>query len=294
MNHTRARRLGWTAMMMAAAGLMGAPLAMGAGLTGHILIVGQGPEQFLIQDLARAFERSHPGSAIDLEWDKNLRVVEMVKGGQAQIAVTGYTDPALKATQVGWDGIAVVVNFANPIREVTSDQVKALFSGRIVRWSELDGADTKVEVVQRPPDRNLNAGLEQSLGLPGLLKGARTARSDSSALREVSGRDAAVTYLSLSTALKAQEDGTPIQVLTIDKVEPGEPTVKSGRYKLRRPVLFLTATEADALSEAFVTFARSSEGQQIIRSMFAPMDSDSSKPKRADNEFAPSGQQNNS
>ncbi|MBI5853960.1 MAG: substrate-binding domain-containing protein [Nitrospirae bacterium] len=243
-----------------------------AGVTGHLLIVGQGPEQPVVQDLARAFEKGHPGTAIDLEWDRNLKAVEMVKTSQAQIAVTGLPDQTLAATQVAWDGIAVVVNFTNPIKEVTSAQVAALLSGEIVRWSELDGANTKVEVIQRPSDRNLTAALEQSLGLPSLLKGsAKIIRSDLSALSEVSGKDGAVTYLSLATALKAQEDGAPIQVLTIDRVEPGEPTVKNGRYKLRRPVLFLTSTQRDSLTEAFLAFARSPEGQHIIRSMFAPM-----------------------
>lgn len=253
-----------------------------SALSGHILIVGQGPEQPVLQELARVFERRYPGTAIDLEWDKNLRAVELVQAGKAQIAVTGQPAAPLRSTQVAWDGIAVVVNFANPIREVNASQVRALLSGEVRRWSELDGADRNVELVSRPVDLNLNAGLEQSLDLPGLLKGGKAARSDSSALREVSGRDAAVTYLSLNAALKAQEDGVPIQILTIDRVEPGEPTVTSGRYGLRRPVLLLTTPGPDPLTEAFLTFARSPEGQQILRSMFAPLASPAETHRAAD------------
>lgn len=268
-----------------ACGATGALSGPEAASTGQILIVGQGPEQPVIQELARAFERRNPGTAIDLEWDKNLRVAEMVKSGKAQLAVTGQPAPSLVATQVAWDGIAVVVNFANPIREVTLDHVKGLLSGSIARWSELDGADRKVELVPRPMDRNLNAGLEQALGLPGLLKAGKTVRSDTGALREVSGRDSAVTYLSLSTALKAQEDGAPIQVLSIDKVEPGEPTVTNEQYKLRRPVLFLTSPEPNLLTHAFVAFARSPEGQQILRSMFAPLSPESPQQNRGERDL---------
>ncbi len=264
----------------------GTPLTASA-LSGHLLLVGQGPEQPVLQELARLFERRNPGTAIDLEWDKNLRAVELVQAGKAQIAVTGQPAAPLRATQVAWDGIAVVVNFANPVREVNASQIRALLSGDILRWSELDGADRKVEIVSRPVDLNLNAGLEQSLGLPGLLKGGKAVRSDSSALREVSGRDAAVTYLSLNAALKAQEDGVPIQILTVDQVEPGEPTVTSGRYGLRRPVLFLTAPQPDPLTEAFLTFARSPEGQQILRSMFAPLASPAETPRAADAKPSP-------
>jgi phosphate transport system substrate-binding protein len=86
----------------------------------------------------------------------------------------------------------------------------------------------------------------------------------------VSGRDTAITPISLAAALRAQEDGIPIRILTVDKVDPGPPTVKSGQYKLRRPVLFLTAQQPDAMTETFIKFVRSAEGQEILRSTFVP------------------------
>jgi phosphate transport system substrate-binding protein len=74
----------------------------------------------------------------------------------------------------------------------------------------------------------------------------------------------------LAAALRAQEDGIPIRILTVDKVEPGFPTVKSGQYKLRRPVLLLTARQPDALTKAFIEFATSAEGQHTLQSTFVP------------------------
>jgi phosphate transport system substrate-binding protein len=250
----------WTAVAIAAPG-------------GRILIAGYGPELPIIQDLAKAFEKGHPGTAIDIEWDKTLRAVEMVRQGDAQIAVTDRPVAGLRSTHIAWDGIAVIVNFANPIREVTTPQVKALFSGQISRWSDLDGADRKVEVISRTVTDNITAGFESSLDLKGLLQSSgQPARSDQKALSMVSGRDNAITYISLASALKAQEDGIPIQILTIDKVEPGEPTVKDGRYQLRRPVLLVTGAQPDLVTEGFVTFTQSLEGQQLIRTLYVPLD----------------------
>lgn len=251
---------------MPAATVMAAPI-------GRILIAGYGPELPIIQDLAKAYEKRYPGTAIDIEWEKTVRAAEMVKQGDAQIAVTDRSVAALRSTHIAWDGIAVIVNFANPIREVTSPQVKALFSGRITRWSDLDGANTKVEVIPRAATDNITAGFEASLDLRGQLQSSgQLARSDQKALSIVSGRDAAVTYISLAAALRAQEDGIPIQILTIDKVEPGEPTVKNGRYMLRRPVLFLTDTKADPLTESFIAFTQSPEGHQLIHKLYVPLE----------------------
>lgn len=242
-----------------------------AGLTGRILIAGYGPELPVVQDLAKAYERLHPGTAIDIEWDSTVRAVHLVKSGEAQIAVTDQSDLALKATQIAWDGIAVIVNFSNPVTAVSSAQVKGLFAAQITSWSELDGAPAKVEVIPRTAVNNLTSGLQRALGLTNpIVASAAPVRSDQTLLNLVSGRDATISYLSLAAALKAQEDGISIHILTVDQADPGDATVKNGRYPLRRPVLMLTSLQPDPLTESFLSFARSVSGQALLRSMFVP------------------------
>jgi phosphate transport system substrate-binding protein len=235
----------------------------------RILVVGQGPEQPVIQELAQAYEKRHPGTVIDLEWDRVLESVAMVKNGQADLVVTGRRDPELRATQVAWDGIAVIVNFTNPLSEITSGQVRSLFTGEIQRWSTFEGSDARVELIRRTPDQNIDSGFEESLGIIGKMpESSKPIRSDQKTLASVSGKDNAVSYISLKAALDAQGLGIPIRILTIDKVEPGDPTVKEGSYKLRRPVLFLSREETQPLVDSFTAFARSAEGQAILSKMY--------------------------
>lgn len=242
-----------------------------AGVIGHIIVAGHGPELPVMQDLGRAFEKAHPGTAIDFEWDRTVKAVERVKAGEAQVAVTDQPDSALQTVPIAWDGIAVIVNFANPVNEVTTAQVRDLFTGKITRWSDLDGGDQLVEVLPRAAEDNMQFGLEMSLGIAGQFRATgRPVRTDEKALRAVSGRDRAVSYLSLAAALKAQEDGIPIRILTVDKVEAGQPTVRTGKYKLRRPVLFLIPSHPDPLTEAFVEFVTSSDGQKFLQPSFVP------------------------
>jgi len=286
MRNLKAKRFlgpSWTLTVAAAvltwvAGLAGA----WAGPTGRAVIAGYGPELPVMQDLAKAFEKVNPGTAVDFDWDKNVKAVERLKEGLAQIAVTDQEAPELVATPIAWDGIAVIVNFANPVSELTTDDVKQLFTGKIRRWSDLNGADTSVIVVDRTPYDNVKVGFEESLGIVGQIRSeGKPLRTDQRALREVSGKDAAISYLSLTAALKAQEDGIPIRVLILDRVDPGEPTVADGRYKLRRPVLLLTNKDPDPVTAAFVAFARSPEGQKIVRPMFVPYQTLPAMPKQA-------------
>jgi phosphate transport system substrate-binding protein len=242
-----------------------------AAPTGRIVIAGYGPELPVMQDLALAFEKTHVGTAVDFRWDKTVKAAEMVKSDHAQVAVSDTPDDDLKTMPIAWDGIAIIVNFSNSVKELTTSQVRDLFIGKITRWSDLDGGDQRVEVLLRAREDNVQSGLESSLQIVGGFRApGKPVRTDEKALRTVSGRDTAITAISLATALKAQEDGIPIRILTVDKVEPGFPTVRSGQYKLRRPVLLLTAHQPDAVTTAFIEFATSAKGQHILQSAFVP------------------------
>jgi phosphate transport system substrate-binding protein len=205
-----------------------------------------------------------------------VKAVDLVQSGSADIAVTDHLVAGLHASQIAWDGVAVIVNFANPIRELTSRQLKAVFAGQMMRWSEVAGANEKIEILDRAPEDNVKTGFEASLGITNQIPpSALVLRTDQKALRAVSGTRSAITYLSLAAALRAQEDGIPIQVLTIDGVEPGQPTLRNGTYGLRRPIYFLSQTKPGPVAESFLAFAQSVEAEQYMKSVFIPIGSPS-------------------
>ena len=89
------------------------PLPSRADVAGSLVIAGNGPENTTIETLARAFEKANPRAYIDILWEDNSKPVELVKSGQAHIAVTGAEDPALASKQIGWDGIGILVHLSN-------------------------------------------------------------------------------------------------------------------------------------------------------------------------------------
>ena len=97
---------------------------------------------------------------------------------------------------------------------------------------------------------------------------AQVRQSDQRAISSVAGSASAVTYASLGVALDAVTYGIGVALLSIDGVEPTEQTVKDGRYRMRRPVLLLRRKEPVPTSEAFVEFARSKVGQEIVEKTF--------------------------
>jgi phosphate transport system substrate-binding protein len=246
-----------------------------AEVAGSLVIAGNGPEQTTIETLARAFEKANPRAYVDILWDSNSKPLDLVKSGQAQIAVTGAPDPALADRQIGWDGIGIVVHLSNFTKEVSTQQVADIFSGKVKEWTELGGPETKILLIDRPGNQNLRESFETQLGITGKISpAARMIAQDHAVITTVVGTIpplSAAAYVSLSTGLAAVTSGVAIRLLPVNKVEPEAPTVKDGRYSLRRPLLLLSKKERNRIVEAFAEFALSAQGQAIIGETYVPM-----------------------
>jgi phosphate transport system substrate-binding protein len=185
------------------------------------------------------------------------------------VAVAGQTDPDLLVTPIAWDGIAVLVDFTNPVREITSLQLSAMFSGAVTRWSDVGGIDTRIELINGPSNQPIRGTFETVLEIVGKSPStAHVSRSDQRAISRVAGNGSAVTYVSLGVALDAVTYGVGVALLSVDQVEPAKQTVSDGRYRLRRPVLLLRKNEANSTAASFVDFAVSNEAKDIIEEMY--------------------------
>ena len=238
-------------------------------LSAAITIAGNGPELRMVERLTRAFEKQHLGAVAEIRWDPSFQPTQMVKSGEADLAVTGQIDPDLVATPIAWDGIAVVVDFANPLREITSLQLAAMFSGLVTQWSDVGGIDARIELIDRPSNQLIRGTFETILDIVGKIPpSAHVSRSDQRAISSVAGNGSAVTYVSLGVALDAVTYGVGVALLSVDQVEPAKQTVSDGRYRLRRPILLLRKHESNSTAASFVDFALSNEAKDIIEEMF--------------------------
>lgn len=261
----------WVSVM----GLATIPSPSSAEMAGSLTIAGNGPESNTIETLARAFEKANPRAYIDVLWDDSSKPLELVKSGQAHIAITGSEDPALTSRQIGWDGIGILVHLSNFTKEISKQQVADLFSGKFTTWADVGGPDTRILLIDRPRNQNIREAFESQLGITGKISDqAKVIGQDEKVVKTVVGTLpplSAVTYISLSTGLSVVSTGVAVRLLAVDKIEPEAPTVKDGRYPLRRPILMLFKNEPNPLIDAFAQFALSPPGQSIIAETYVPM-----------------------
>lgn len=233
-----------------------------------LLVSGNGPERYLLEVLADAFEQQHPTISVDFFWHRNAKPIRTLELGEADIAVTGEEEPSLRSTMIARDGIAVLTNFSNPVKEMGSTQIGKVFSGKLRYWSQVfdEAPQTKIILVNRSTNQNIRQGFEKQTQIPnGIPRSAYRAETEQEAITMVSGNLEAITFVSMTPALRAKEDGVAINLLFIDNIEPEVQTVLDKRYPLQRPVILVTNKEPSPEVLAFEQFVLSPDGQRLIK-----------------------------
>ena len=173
----------------------------------------------------------------------------------------------MSQTLLCMDGIAVIVNAANPVKGLTKAQVRQILNGEITDWSAVGGTRGAISVFTR------NASSGTYMELQRLANAQRSAGP--SALRmagneqisaKVAKTPGGIGYVSLAFSHHA---GT--KTLPIDGVLPGEKAVRSAKYPYAREVYLYTTKAASATARDFVNFCAGPSAIRVIREVgFVP------------------------
>jgi phosphate transport system substrate-binding protein len=165
---------------------------------------------------------------------------------------------------VAKDGLSVYVNDSNPINELTMDQLKAIFTGKVTSWKELGGADSKIIPYSR----------ENSSGTYVFFKEHVLQNADYTPRAQAMPGTAAVVNAVVKEKFGIGYGGAAyakgIKVLKIKKdaatpaIAPADKTIKDGSYPLSRPLFFYVRAKPSAEISAFTDWVLSAEGQGIV------------------------------
>jgi phosphate transport system substrate-binding protein len=161
---------------------------------------------------------------------------------------------------IGYDGLAVLVNEANPVRALSREQVKALFTGTARTWRQVGGRDLPVVAcTERLASERATLTAFRELALDGAAYGPVVEREDpADCVRLVASDPAAVAAASVALAVH----GT--RAVTVDGVDPVPERIRDSAYPLTRPLLLVTRAPPEGSLGAFVDFMTSPEGQAAV------------------------------
>ena len=165
---------------------------------------------------------------------------------------------------VAIDGIAVVVDPANGVADLTREQLADVYTGKINNWKDLGGSDAPIVVVGRESGSGTRGAFEELLGLEDACKYSNELDSTGAVMAKVASTPGSIGYVSLDVL-----DDT-VKALNLEGAEPTEENIKAGSYFLSRP--FVMATKGDLsqqseLVQALFAYLRSDEGAELVKSV---------------------------
>ena len=166
----------------------------------------------------------------------------------------------LTGTVLAYDGIAIIVNPENPVRDLSLETIAKIYTGEITNWSEVGGKDAEIVLIGREAGSGTRDGFESITDTEDACKYRQELTSTGDVITTVSQNPGAIGYASVASVKDT------VKALTVDGVAPTEATIKDGSYVVQRPFVLVTKSEAK-LSDAaqkFFDFITSSAANEII------------------------------
>ena len=237
-----------------------------AALSGNVATGGSTSMKNVIAALTEGFAEVEPGVTVSYDptgsgagitgaTDKTLDI------GLSSRALKDDEKADVDGTTIALDGIAIIVNNASKVEDLTVDQLKQMFTGEITNWSEVGGDDGEIVLIGREAGSGTRDGFESIVDVKDSCKYAQELTATGAVISAVEANPLAIGYASLSAV------GDTVKMVTVGGVECSEETVKDGSYEVQRPFVFVT-NKSFTLSEqaqAFFDFATSADAADLIR-----------------------------
>ena len=239
-------------------------------VSGTVALNGSTSMEKFVNGLKEAIVETYPDLQLEPQFTGSSAGVEAVTNGTADIgdvsrALTDEEKAAgLVENIVALDGIAVVTDTANTATNLTTQQLKDIYTGKITNWSEVGGADQNIVVIGRESGSGTRDAFEEILDIADQCQLAQTLNETGAVAAAVQSTPGAIGYISLDAL------NDKVKALQLDGVAPSEETVKDGSYTLQRPFVMATKgeiSEQSAQVQAVFEFINSDAGQEVISSV---------------------------
>ena len=243
-----------------------APSENTATLSGTVNTDGSTSMESVVKALGEAFMEANPDVTVNYSGTGSGTGIESATNGTCDI---GLSSRALKDEEksngaveniVALDGVAVVVNPANGVEDLTVEQIAQIFTGEITNWSELGGADAPIAVIGRDAASGTRGAFEEIVGVVDACKYTNEYSSTGDVIGNVASNPNGIGYASLSAV------NDTVKAVKVGGVAPSEATVLDGTYAIQRPFVMVTkeGAELSEAAQAFLDFAMSADAADII------------------------------
>ena len=237
-----------------------------AVLSGTVSTDGSTSMEKVIGALSEAFMEANSKVTVTYNPTGSGTGIKAVQEGRCDIGLSSRAlkdeekASGLQETVLAYDGIAMIVNPANPVEDLTLEQIADIYTGKITNWSELGGSDSEIVLIGREAGSGTRSGFEEIVEVKDLCQYRQELSSTGDVIATVAQNPGAIGYASLASVKDT------VKAVKVGGVTPSEETVKDGTYAIQRPFVLVTK-EGVTLSEtaqAFFNYAVSKDANAVV------------------------------
>ena len=233
-----------------------------------LTLAGSTTVQPIAAKAAEEYMKDNPNILASVSGGGSGTGIKMITEGSTDIGMSSRELTAdeisagnLKPYEIAADGIAVIANPSNTLTDLTKDQIKDIFSGKIKNYRELGGPDKQIVVIIRETGSGTRSSFEEMImdkGKTPNADGAEQQPSNGAVKATVISNPNAIGYIG-----EGYVDST-VKALKINGVAPTKETIKAGTYPVSRKLYMVTKGEASGKTKAFIDYVLSDKGQRIV------------------------------
>lgn len=197
---------------------------------------------------------------------KGIETGKISVGGLCCFPKDTELSKGIKAHQYAWEALAIVVNNANPITNLTAQQVRDIFSGKITNWKDVGGQDKPIKVITRLHCKDRDGHWRQILNDSALFKSIKDVKEDQEVLLEIGKEQDSIGFISMNMINQKY-----VKIISINGVKPSKDSLVDGSYPWKMPISFITKGEPKELVKQFIDFI-SGEGRAYMNKDMAFLD----------------------
>ena len=235
-------------------------------LTGTVNTNGSTSMEDVMGTLIEAYKEIQPGITVNYTGSGSGAGVTGAQEGTCDIGLASRDlkddETGVHQITVAKDGIAIIVNPANPVADLSLEQIAALATGETANWADVGGSDGQVVFMGREAGSGTRDGFESITGTEDACVYQNEYTSTGEVIAGVASNPNAIGYASLS----AVEGDDTVKVVTVGGVAPSEETVLDGTYAIQRNFNFIISDSAQLspAAQAFVDWATSTDASDLI------------------------------
>jgi len=253
--------------------------ASGPKHTEQITVSGSTTLLPIAEQSGEAFHKHHPEISVLVSGLGSSAGIEAVSAGTANIGTSSRDlkpeegPLGLIDTPVAYDGIAVIVSPGNRVDNLTMEQLRDIFSGKITNWKDVGGEDRPIDLVNRDEASGTREAFKKIVMGDASFDTRAAVLPGTGQVRDVVARaQGAVGYISLGFVEPRFSD-VRVKALTVDGVTASDVTVANSTYPIGRTLHFFTKGEPTGATKQYIDFVLSDEVQKgvVVDAGFIPI-----------------------